>query len=103
MAMKKRKMWQDSEMLNAMKKVEEGSTVSAAARMCRVSRRTLDDRIRGRVAHGSRPGPSTVLTKEEEDALMAYLLYMAERGFPLTKKIGCCFCVGNCTEIWDRG
>ena len=28
-----------------------------------------------------------VLTKEEEDALVSYLLYMAERGFPLTPKM----------------
>ena len=55
--------------------------------MCGVPRRTLDDRIRGRVSNGSLPGPSTVLTKEEEDGLVAYLLYMADREFPLTRRL----------------
>ena len=87
MSGKKRKEWKDSDMLAAMKKVAEGITVSAAARMCAVPRRTLDDRVKGRVVHGSLPGPSTVLTKEEEDALVSYLIYMAERGFPLTMKM----------------
>ena len=38
----------------------------------------------GRVTHGSNPGPSTVLTAREKEVLALYLLYMAERGFPLT-------------------
>ena len=37
--------------------------------------------------HGTNPGPSTVLTAEEEGALAAYLLYMAERGFSLTSNM----------------
>ena len=41
------------------------------------------DRIKKKVEHGSRPGPSTVLTKEEEDGLVSYLVYMAQQGFPL--------------------
>ena len=87
----KRKHWKDSDMQTAMKKVEEGFSVNKAAKLSGVPRRTLDDRVKGRVAHGSRSGPRTVLTKEEEDALMAYLTYMAERGFPLTKKMVCAF------------
>jgi len=31
------------------------------------------------------PGPSNALAKEEEDALVSYLIYMAQRGFPLTR------------------
>ena len=34
--------------------------------------------------HGAKPGPSTALTAEEEGALASYVLYIAERGFPLT-------------------
>lgn len=34
--------------------------------------------------HGSKPGPSTALTSEQEDALEAYLFYMAKHGYPLT-------------------
>ena len=60
-------------MVAAMDKAEQGAKVSVAARMCGVPRRTLDDRIKGCMSHGSHPGPSTVLTQEEEDGLVAYL------------------------------
>lgn len=54
----KEKAWKDSDMLTAMDKVEEGSTVSAAAKICGVPRRTLDDWVKGSVvSHGSLPGP----------------------------------------------
>ena len=62
----------------------EGRTVSAAAKQFRVPRKTLDDRVKSRVEYGSRPGPSTALMAEEESALAAYLLYMAEHVFPLS-------------------
>ena len=75
---------------------EEGMTVSGAAKQFQVPRKTLDDGIKGRVEHGSRPGPPTALSAEEEGALAAYLLYMAEHGFPL-----CGFCLGNFCSLWD--
>ena len=50
-----------------MRAVSQGGiTVSAAAKQHVVPRKTLDDRIKGRVEHGTNPGPSTVLTAEEE-------------------------------------
>ena len=67
--------------------VKKGLTVSAAARMCGVLRRTLDDRIKGRVCHGTSPGPSTVLSYDEEASLVSYVLYMADGGFPLTRRM----------------
>lgn len=66
-------------------------TISDAATKYSVPRKTLDDRIRERVEYGSRPGPSTVLTKEEEDGLASYLAYMAQRGFPLTQTLSKAF------------
>ena len=73
-------------MVSAMNAVrnKEMSIYKAAAHF-KVPRKTLDDRIKGHVQHGSRPGPSTVLSAKEEDALVSYLLYMAERGYPLTR------------------
>lgn len=38
----------------------------------------LDDGIKGHVKHGSKPGPSTILTEEEEQALEVYLFYMGD-------------------------
>ncbi len=73
-------------MINAMKAVNErGMAVSTAASQFSVPRKTLDDRIKGRVKHGSKPGVSTALSSMEEDALESYLIYMADRGFPLSR------------------
>ena len=60
-------------------------TITAAATQFSVPRKTLDDRIKGRVTHGSKSGVSTALTSIEEDSLVSYLIYMANRGFPLTR------------------
>ena len=62
-------------------------TVSQAATTYNVPRKTLDDRVKGRVVHGMNPGRDTVLSPREEKALCNYLVYMAERGFPLTCSI----------------
>lgn len=81
----KRRQWLNENMLMAMNDVKEGKlTAYAAAKKYDVPRRTLDDRLKGRVQHGTNPGPLTVLTKEEEASLVAYLLHMAQHGFPLT-------------------
>ena len=87
MSTKKRKLWNDKDMTEAMEKVKEGMKVAVAARLHGVPRRTLDDRVKGRVRHGTSSGPSTVLTKQEEDSLVSYVLYMADRGFPLTMRM----------------
>ena len=83
----RRRQWDGKDMEAATRTVpEEGMTVSGAANQFKEPRKTFDDRIKGRVEHGCRPGPSTVLTAEEESALAAYL-YMAKHGFPLTSKM----------------
>ncbi len=82
----RRLQWNDDNMKAAMKAVtSENMSVSAASRKFKVPRKSLDDRIRGNVAHGKKPGRTTVLTPTEEDSLIQYLLYMGERGFPLTR------------------
>ena len=60
-------------------------TIHKASTYFKVPRKTLDDRVKGRVQHGSNPGPATILSATEEDALVSYLLYMAEHGYPLTR------------------
>ena len=83
---KQRKKWKDEDMVSAMSAVREQKlTISKAAATFNVPRKTLDDRVKGLVKHGSKPGPPTALTSEQEDALEAYLFYMAEHGYPLTR------------------
>ena len=53
-------------------------TVTAAATTFSVPRKSLDDRVKGLVIHGKKPGVSTVLTAKEEASLVSYLLYMAK-------------------------
>ena len=65
---------------------EESMTVSGTSNQFSVPKKTLDDRIKGHVKHGYKPGPSTAVTAEEESVLTACLLYMAEHGFPMTSK-----------------
>ena len=72
---KKRKLWKDEDMLSAMEAVfEDEMTVSRAAAAFSVPRKTLDDRVKGRVEHGTLPGRNTALTEEEEKALCRYLI-----------------------------
>ena len=72
-------------MVMAMNVVKEGGlSVSAAASKFSVPTKTLDDRVKGRLRHGSKPDVSTVLSYTEEDTLESCLIYMADRGFPLT-------------------
>ena len=83
---RKRCVWNDEDMVLAMEDVKRGKmSVNAASKLHNVPRKTLDDRIRGRVRHGAKPGPSTILSLDEEKALTSYLVYMAQRGFPLTR------------------
>ena len=49
-------------------------TISYAANQFHVPRKTLDDRIKGHMEHGSKPGRNPVLSAVEEDALVVYLL-----------------------------
>ena len=82
----RRLKWDNDNMKAAMEAVSSGEmTVSASSRVFKVPRKTLDDRIRGNVFHGKKPGRTTILTPEEEESLTQYLFYMAERGFPLTR------------------
>ena len=69
------KQWEVVDIVAAMEAVEdEKPSVAPAAVRFKVPRKTLEDRIKGRVKHGTLPGPKTVLTAEEEDAPVAYLV-----------------------------
>ena len=81
---KKRKLWHDEDMVNAMESVQQGESVRGASIKFNLPRTTLEDRVKGRRMHGCKPGPQTALSKSKEDSLVSYLVFMAQRGFPLT-------------------
>ena len=67
---RKRCVWNDEDMVLAMEDVKRGKmSVNAASKLHNVPRKTLDDMIRGRVRHGTKPGPSTILSLDEEKLL----------------------------------
>ena len=85
---KVRKLWNDVDMVAAIKAVKTNQmTTYCAANHFHVPRKTLDARIKGHVEHGSKPGRNPVLSAVEEEALVVYHLYMADRGFPLTRTL----------------
>ena len=64
---------------------EGGGGLREAARLYGVPHETLRRRVIGLVKHGCKPGPCTVLTKNEELRLARYIVEMAEMGFGLSR------------------
>ena len=58
-------------------------SVTVAAKSFGVPSKTLDDWMKGKVRHGTNPATPTVLSMAEEESLVNYLVYMAERCFLL--------------------
>ena len=64
----RRLQWRDEDMRKALEAVSSKElTVSAAARVYQVPRKTLDDRLKGHVVNGHKPGPKTILSSMEEE------------------------------------
>ena len=51
-----------------------------------VPRSTLKDRLKGRVVHGTKPGPRPYLDSAEERELVNYLFDVARTGFGKTRQ-----------------
>ena len=47
-----------------------------------VPKSTLDDRVRGKVKHGTKPGPVLYLSMEEETFFANFLIKCAKIGYP---------------------
>jgi len=74
-------------MVAAMKVVVmESSSVNKATMEYGVPRTALQDRITGRVFHGTKPGPKPYLDKTEEKELAEFLQTTAEVGYGKTRK-----------------
>jgi len=66
--------------------VTQEKSLRQAAREYGVPPTTLKRRIDTSLPAEAKPGPSTVLSKEEEDRLAKYIITMAEMGFGLSPK-----------------
>ena len=60
----KHKQWREEDMVSAMEANSQGMAMSSAAKAFNfnVPRKTLNGCVKGRVKHGTKPGPDTVLT-----------------------------------------
>lgn len=80
------KDWHESQLNRACDAViKESFSIRRAAEQYAIPRSTLHDRMSGRVVHGSRSGPPTYLSCEEEEELCQFLRSCAEIGFPKTR------------------
>ena len=77
----KRIQWSEESMTGAMKAVVEGSSIAGAAREHGVPRTTLQDRVLGKVTHGTKPGPKRYLNEAEEKKLSEFLVETAALGY----------------------
>lgn len=75
----------EKQMNLAIDAVRMGMPVATAAKRFSVPRITLMYKAKGKTPQYRRIGPDTVLTKEEENILVQWILTMAKTGFPITK------------------
>ena len=73
----------DVAMQDALEAVDRGMSIRDAARMYKVARSTLHDRVSGKT-RGDLPGPKPYLTSLEEEELASFLVRCAEIGYGYT-------------------
>ncbi len=78
--------WDPVSMEKAMAAVEGGESIRQVSEMFLVPRATLYDYVSGKTQIGTKSGPKTYLTPEEEDELVNFLIRCARVGYPHTKK-----------------
>ena len=66
----RQKQWTNDAMLAAIEAIRNGEPILHAARTFGVPRKTLQDRIHGRVSHVTNPGPKPYLTQAEEHHIL---------------------------------
>ena len=74
-------------MVAAIQAVKDRMGPNRAAELHGVPKMTLKDRVNGRVVHGSKPGPKSYLTSQEETQLAEYLLEVSEVGYGNTTQV----------------
>jgi len=75
-------------MTSALKEAKQikKPNINRISKKYNVTRSTLQDRINGRVVHGTKPGPRPYLTAEEEKSLTTHLIDAANLGYGKTRK-----------------
>ncbi|XP_071776472.1 uncharacterized protein LOC139928027 [Centroberyx gerrardi] len=83
---RKTQQWAPAAMEQAIEEVRAGRcSARQAAKVFKVPKSSLCDRLSGKVTSGCHIGRSTYLSTEDENSLVDYWLYSASHGFPVTK------------------
>lgn len=80
----KKKSYTPQNVETAVKAVQNGMSLRAASEKYNVPRSTISIKNKGKVPLNASMGPSTYLSKEEEK-LCEWIIYLGQRGFPVTK------------------
>ncbi|CAG4974201.1 unnamed protein product [Colias eurytheme] len=79
------KKYTDEELQNALLKTRSGElTAYKASKLYKVPYQTLLDKLKNK--HTNPAGHATVLTKDEEELIVKWVLHMADIGFPVSKE-----------------
>ena len=83
---RKKKMYTEEDLSDCLHAIRRNNKISLdqAASMYNIPPSTVRDRLSGRTKPYTKPGPSKLLTKTEEDSLANYARYMAEIGLGIT-------------------
>ena len=80
--------WKEEDMLAAIATFRAGGiSFRKCADQFNVPKSTLRDRITGRVVHGTKNGPESKLSTEDENKLAAYLIDTSRQGYGKSKEI----------------
>lgn len=82
---KYRKTYEESVLQKALEEIRQGAAIQSTAKKYSLPRSTVQFRL-GSKFRKVRPGPNTVLTKEEEDLLEEWINECARKGFPRRKQ-----------------
>lgn len=87
---KKRGNWDSDDLVRAIKDVAEGRlSVRGAAEKYQIPKSTIHDHISLKVKEASRHGPAPILTKEEENELVQWIIKMSDIGYGQCKQQVC--------------
>ena len=80
-----RKEYSTDQARGALMDITDGMSVRKAATKWQVPRTTLQDLKKGLYTPDSRPGPSSILTHDEEQLLCEWITELSRRGIPINK------------------
>ncbi|XP_071649202.1 uncharacterized protein [Temnothorax longispinosus] len=82
---KLRKKWSDEELIKALADIRSGQSINSTSKSSGIPKSTLMSKVKGNRPIGRKPGPPTILSTEEEAKIARWMLYLSQRGFPVTK------------------